>query len=237
MQRSNSFKPLVAAALLASAFAVQASAVVPGTSDPWLAGMPNGSTASFGDVAPDQSPVLYTGIALVSGTWLTFNVSVDAAAGLVGNCPGCTVPTPDGAGIYSHASGSENGIADVSAPLNSLVGVFLDGSQPDSTAAPAGLDFSASGLGTDFASVAPGLKQVFFIGDGLTSGSAVQQFQVPVGATRLYLGTMDGYGWYNNVGAYDVTASVVAVPEPESYALLLAGLGMVGFMVRGRRAR
>ncbi|HEY3242752.1 MAG TPA: hypothetical protein VGM03_05305 [Phycisphaerae bacterium] len=48
--------------------------------------------------------------------------------------------------------------------------------------------------------VMPGLRQPFFIGDGLTgTGSgAVQQFLVPDGATRLFLGTIDGCEWSNN---------------------------------------
>jgi hypothetical protein len=25
---------------------------------------------------------------------------------------------------------------------------------------------------------------------------------VPIGATRLYLGVVDGFGWYNNVGSF-----------------------------------
>jgi hypothetical protein len=36
--------------------------------------------------------------------------------------------------------------------------------------------------------------------------------------------------------AHDVTLTVAAVPEPETYAMLLAGLGLVGFAVR-RRSR
>ncbi|MCP4214178.1 MAG: hypothetical protein GY765_05955, partial [bacterium] len=48
---------------------------IPGTSDPWLAGMPDGSTASFGDAAPAQSPVQITGLSFVTGNLLTFEVS------------------------------------------------------------------------------------------------------------------------------------------------------------------
>ena len=33
----------------------------------------------------------------------------------------------------------------------------------------------------------------------------------------------------------DINLSVTAVPEPESYALLLAGLGVVGTLARLRR--
>ncbi|MDR2208912.1 MAG: FxDxF family PEP-CTERM protein [Azoarcus sp.] len=40
-------------------------------------------------------------------------------------------------------------------------------------------------------------------------------------------------GW--NGGFYNIGVGVTAVPEPEAYAMMLAGLGMVGAMVRRRR--
>ena len=91
------------------------------------------------------------------------------------------------------------------------MGVFLGPDQPNQTPQPPTLAFAGSGAnvpgGTDFSELAPLLKQVFFIGDGRTSTGAVQSFVVPQGATRLFLGTMDGWGWYNNIGSFRVTVS------------------------------
>ena len=177
-----------------------ASFTVPGTSNPWLAGMPNGSTAGCSgiDAVPAESPVPVTGVTVHAGWMLSFT-----ATGSVGYQGGVSDPADGDTNlfIWRHC-GSENGIANVFAPADALLGVFLDDTQPDSSAAPS--PFSASITNAIFT---PDLKQPFFIGDGLTdtgSGS-VQQFIVPAGATRLFLGTMDGEGWYNNVGSFSVT--------------------------------
>ena len=190
---------------------------VAGTSDPWLAGMPDGSTASFVDVAPAQSPVQVLGLSLIPGQTLNFS-----ASGGVKNGPPLPLHDPDGGSFVSHSPGSQNGISDITAPINSLVGVFLDNSQPDSTSAPAALNFSSIGL--NFSSLAPQVKQVFFIGDGLTGTGtgAVQNFIVPTGATRLFLAPFDS-GTFNNSGSFTVT--VQAVPEPST----ILGLGVLGF--------
>ena len=69
-----------------------------------------------------------------------------------------------------------------------LVGVFLDNTEP-ADAAPSRLVFSSP---ENFTTLAPQLRQTFFIGDGRTSAGGVsQQFLVPAGATRLFLGFAD----------------------------------------------
>ena len=231
---SKRFLPLAFVAALVTVLTPLLSYAIniPGTSNPWLAGMPNGSTASIGDSAPGQSPVLVTGLNLSLGGTISFSVS-----GAVGNDPCCAPVGADGGGFISRFPGAENGISDIVVPINALIGVFLDASQPDTSPAPSALDFSI--LGTGFSSLAPALKQPFFIGDGLTgtgSGS-IQNFIIPTGATRLFLGTMDLYGWYNNIGSFDVTATqfgVTATSVSEPNPLLLLTLGLFFFGIARR---
>ena len=225
-------KFFIMAASLICASAANA-VVVPGSSDPWLAGMPAGSTASSGDVAPAQSPVLVPGLTLSVGQVLTFGVT-----GSVSHVPAPSGLSPDGDGFTSHSAGAQNGIAGLTAPFESLIGVFLDAVQPDLSPAPSGLNFST--LGTSFASLSPLLKQPFFIGDGLTGTGtgAVQDFTVPSGATRLFLGTMDAFGWFDNSGAFDVSVNGVSpppsVPEPGTLMLLVSALAAFPLLRRRR---
>ena len=157
------------AALVGAAPAWAGSVVtVPGTADPYLAGMPNGSTASFGDVAPNQSPVLVPGVLPAAGNVLTFtNVS-----GSVSYAGGAPVDPPDGDNTFflqhfdqlpGSTQNPENGISDMIGPVDALVGVFLGAGQPDLNTAPNGLDFTGNANGdftnvpggTDFTSISP----------------------------------------------------------------------------------
>ena len=198
----RTLKFLFSGVTIIAAFTSQAAVIsVPGTSDIWLAGMPDGTAASSGDSAPTHSPVFVNGVDL-SVESITFNNVTGGVRHNPGCPPGCF--DPDGGTFFNHAPGAINGLSDLRAPINSLVGVFLDDNQPDSSAAPGALDFEVSG--TDFVSLDPELKQVFFIGDGLTGtgGGEAQSFTIPEGATRFYLGTMDGFGWFNNSGSLEV---------------------------------
>jgi hypothetical protein len=217
----------VAVALLLVGPAVRAdvvAVVVPGTADPWLAGMPNGSTASSGDVAPAESPVRITGLNYAGGGVLTFSVkgSVNYAG-----APPTDPPDGDVNYVIHHATAAENGMSDVVSPVDALMAVFLAVVPPNAIAAPATLDFSTP-ASRDYTTLSPLLQQVFFVGDGLTSTNVVQQIQIPVGATAFYLGTMDGFGWSNNSGSFNVQVTGPghsAVPEPGP--LVLAGTGIL----------
>jgi hypothetical protein len=74
---------------------------------------------------------------------------------------------------------------------------------------------------------------LFFIGDGMTSLMALQSFIAPTGSTRLFLGTMDGFGWFNNAGQFTVSA----VPLPAALPLFGTGLGLLGFVAWRRRRK
>ena len=169
------------------------SFTVPGTANPWLAGMPNGSTACGGDSAPAQSAVLTQPV--LPGTVLTFDVS--GSTDHAGSPDGLS---PDGGPPQPHAA--ENGIASNNIPISALVGVFLDASAPNTTQPPAAFPYVPDALVSR-----PGLKQPFFIGDGRGGAAITQQFIVPTGASRLFLGTQDGCRWLDNGGSFEVSVN------------------------------
>ncbi len=184
---------------------------VPGSANPWLAGMPHGHTARIGDRAPNHSPVSVP-IKLSGGATLTFDSVTGKAGYEAGKSCG-----PDGCPIeICHDGEAENGIAGACfGTISGLVGVFLGDSRPDTNEAPdspetfeppAATDFR-SGESREAAEIAPALKQVFFIGDGKQTTGRAQRFIVPPHATRLFLGTADGRSWNNNTGSFSVTVS------------------------------
>jgi Flp pilus assembly protein TadG len=103
-------------------------------------------------------------------------------------------------------AGSEHGISNIETPINSLNGVFLNNNAPETeeSTVPPGLNFSTQ-TERDYTSIQPELQQSFYVGTGLTSTDTQQTIVVPANATRLFLGTMDGHEWANNVGAFNVT--------------------------------
>ena len=187
--------------------------------NPWLAGMPSGTTANAFDSAPLDSPALSAGkgttLPLTPGSKLHFDFS-----GSVSYLPGKGSFGPDGNlsrmiynGWYTgFSTGQEHGMSNLTAPITSVVGVFLDDTQPDQASGglPPDLDFSTT-ASRDFATLSPQLRQPFFVGDGLRNdGVTPQDFVIPAGATRLYIGVMDGQQWSDNSGSFNTNISTPA---------------------------
>jgi hypothetical protein len=236
MRSKSMFRAVVAFLVLTgSPFARAALTEVPGTSNPWLAGMPAGSLAGQGpnidpgvDVAPAESPAQVTNFAIFGGETLYFS-----ATGLEAH--GADIPFygpnggPDGGFTQViNENGPQNGIGNITTEMDSLVGVFLDDNQPSLFTPPAALNFSSTAA-QDASPLSPLVRQPFFIGTGFASGGAQKQYIVPAGATRLFLGTMDVYKWYDNQGSFTVNV----IPEPASFGLL--GLAGIAALMRRRR--
>ncbi len=164
--------------------------------------------ASWGNYASKKSsPITAGGVAISGGSTLTF----DGINGGANNSSSNTFFDADGntGSITTNRDGNENGIGDIRAPFNSIIAVFLNDNVPNpADNYPARLDFNSTSK-RDFASLSPQLRQPFFIGDGRTSSGEVQQFVVPAGATRMFIGTMDSYEWSNNVGGFNLTTHTV----------------------------
>jgi hypothetical protein len=85
---------------------------------------------------------------------------------------GDNLPTVLGLSGYRHFSRSHG-----------LAGVFLTDAEP-ADPPPGRLSIPNA----EFTELRPGLRQIFYIGDGVTSSGVQQRFIVPNGATRLFLG-------------------------------------------------
>jgi len=189
------------------------SQTVQATYDPWLSGMPSGSTASYDDTAPGESPVPIT---VIPGSTLTV---VTAVTGTVRHAP--TTPWDPAGGdtsqIYWHmkdpptgsvasGQGTQNNIGDILTPIDSLLGVFLDNNQPSAANQPSVVrDYTSQSArdDPDFNDIQ--LQQPFYIGTGINSSNTTATFVVPDKATRFYMGPMDGYEWNNNGGSFSVS--------------------------------
>ena len=183
---------------------------VPATSNPYLAGMPESASLTYNltssdpqsptDRAKGQSPILIVPSnagCFGPGSILAFTVS----GGITHNKQNSqSDANGDARVIVSHQLGGVNGKSDITAPIDSLIGVFLSDSDPSQLTPAAKLDFSTP-ASRDYRLLSPQLGQIFFIGTGRTAEGDYRQVTVPAGATRLYFATMDTYQWNNNEGA------------------------------------
>jgi hypothetical protein len=177
-------------------------ATVTGKANVWFGGLPSSATAArSGDVtyASTCPAIEFTAFQISGGGEIAFN-----ATGTLSNTGGGgNAPDGNTGSIQRNETNNLGGKSNIRAPLNSLIGVFLSDDDPAQTAAPSELDFSSS-ASRNYTTLSPQLKQTFYIGDGQANGQQ-QTIAVPAGATRLYMGSMDPYGWHNNSGVTTVT--------------------------------
>ena len=232
---------LFASVLGKKTFSVRASAIavrlpninsrkwIPATSNPWLAGMPTGTTANpvnphskLSSFVPDTvgrdpttapAPISINDVPIIPGQSLSFD-SIDGGAD---HKPSDIRWGPDGDPTsmannrYAYGrdnggwGGTEFGKSDLRAPFNSVIGVFLTDAVPQDRDAPPALDFFSDPKSREFTSLSPKVGQMFFIGDGATADGVRQEFVVPPGATRLFIGITDSYEWANNQGGHTTT--------------------------------
>ena len=199
---------VIVAGLLAAPVPGAAAATtirVPATADPWAAG---GRNVPDSDATDPPSVDLPAGTRVVTfpsvtGKWSFTGPYVRADGRKPDEDYGCGGDPPCVV-AESHAL---SGLRDADR-FWYLAGVFTGEARP---ATPPALDFTGD---HDFRSLSPLLDQVFFIGNGRTSAGRLQQFVVPAGATRLWLGMPDICGpgdvadcYFDNDGSLRVTVS------------------------------
>jgi hypothetical protein len=239
MQSRSRWSSLVATSL-ASLVAFNAAAAQSGSlemdtrSNLYLAG---GNSYTFSPVG--GTGLAPTEIALNSGTGRVLSLSAFGSSFFCGPSL-CGTTTPDGPAIGTTNVNGMGRIGGISAPTSGfLAAVFLGPSLPGS------LPTHNVVSSIDELSYSPELGQVFFVGDGRTSGDLLQQFLVPDGATRMYFGIADASTFWgdpdfydDNLGSYNIEYSVsgqsTPVPEPQTVALLAFGFGALG-VIRRRR--
>lgn len=215
--------------------------VVPPASDPWPGGLLRHGLPTPEEIQETAPPVF----SVTAGDVIRVADPVDGVISFF-NGFGGIVYGPEGNGIPGSSQlTSFGGISSYTGTEGALVGLFLNDDIPNGVA-PAGLNFSNVGvdpLGIEFLTLSPGLGQVFFIGNGVTSGGDFQEFIAPTGATRFFLGVPDGFGFNGAPGAYDDNDGsyrvrvgineIPTIPEPATMALL--GAALAGFAATRRR--
>jgi Flp pilus assembly protein TadG len=189
---------------------------VPATGNPYLAGMPAGSSSPWGDNDTNATPYRITSIPVVPGMWISFTNPSGTTSILPGSIPyfdangEATRPLHHGQNQdgTNFNIGPENGIGDAIMPAGAVMGLFLTDNAPTAMSPPPTVDWTNAAIKDKPSYNNIPVQAPFLIGNGMTSGGTVKMFQVPPGATRLFLGTWDGVVQSNNLGSINATINL-----------------------------
>jgi Putative Tad-like Flp pilus-assembly len=189
---------------------------IPSRSDPYLAGMSSGSTTIGGDNTSSNSAYQVASIPVTPGTYLTFTSlsgtsSVGPGMASVGPGGNTGYPVYHGQSYNNNpnAPSSENGVADARMYEDATMGMFLNDNAPTVAGAPSStVDWTSSSVANQATYSNLQVQAPFLIGTGATTSGTTQQFLVPKGATRLFVGVWDGYYYNNNTGGLTGTVTV-----------------------------
>jgi endoglucanase len=178
---------------------------------PGNSAMPNGGTMPPVHVLPTGASIVT--FPAVSGLW---TISTGCGTGGPNGNSGCGLTSDISA--YGGISGFRD--ATPGAAAGALVGLFLSNATP--TTPPPTIDFTGQ---HNLPSYSPLLGQVFFVGDGTTSGGGLEQYHVPAGATRLFLGMADASSYHGMPDAYfdnsgTLSVAISATPSDPPVGLL-----------------
>ncbi|MBL8277252.1 MAG: PEP-CTERM sorting domain-containing protein [Pelomonas sp.] len=146
--------------------------------------------------------------------------------------------------LSSHAASTDWGQHDL---LESALGLSAGGVIFDTFSFSLGAQSSVASSVSSLGAIGAGTYSLFSVGgDGLVGTSDDQGFGAWTfaGAPTVHTVSLAAGNYYysvfgvaNGAAAYSINsaASAAPVPEPETYALLAAGLGMVGFIASRRR--
>lgn len=192
------------------------SDVVPGTANVFGYGTtaPAPAGGGGGTIAPTVD------VSAFAGGWVEIS-----ASGLVSEYEAAAYVAPDGSLSDITTNLTPTGpISGFNGPGKMmLLGVFVPDGDISALQPPPNMSYPTTAAYTSSA-FAPGLRQVFFVGDGLTANNSsssrtgeIQRFFVPLGAKWLALGFADGFsfqgapgGYFNNGGAFSVTVRRVS---------------------------
>jgi hypothetical protein len=208
----------ITATAIATSISTSDTSTVSANSNPYLAGASGAYVTQFGDTVATNGAT-QIGIPVVPGSFITFT-NISGTSSVI--YPDMPYYGPNGStGTYGTATEhgqnwdgpilgaqTENGIGNAIMPESAFMGLFLDANDPSTEPTPSTtVNWTLNSVKnqTSFTNLA--LKSPFFIGDGTYNGTT-QTFQVPAGATRLFLGEWDGVDYNNNSGSLTGTVNV-----------------------------